>query len=32
MNYCWRKQKEVKKVANYYKKKETNAKTCQKLK
>ena len=32
MNCCWKKQKEVKKVANYYKKKkEISAKTCQKL-
>ena len=34
MNYCWKKQKEVKKVANYYKKKEKkeiSAKTSQKL-
>ena len=32
MNYWWKRQKEVKKVTNYYKKKEISAKTCQKLK
>ena len=32
MNYCWKKQKEVKKVANYQKKKKISGKTCPKLK
>ena len=31
MNYCWKKQKEVKKVANYYKKKRNKCKTMSKI-
>ena len=32
MNYCWKKQKEVKKVANYYKKKRNKCKNMSKIK
>ena len=32
MNYCWKKQKEVKKVANYQKKKKNKWKNMSKIK
>ena len=32
MNYCWKKQKEVKEVANYYKKKRNKCKNMSRIK